>query len=460
MSAIQKKIHDSLYLSWKEGIAAQVMLSLMDYYLIPYGLFLGASTQQTGWLAAIPHLLASVSQLFAVRVVRLAGSRLRFLVQGTFIQSVLLVPLALLAFLPSPRRIETLIVLTAAFRITGNLIGTAWGSLMSDYLPPEKRGHYFGWRSQIIGITGVLTMFFAGLLLFALTKIYQPFGFLLLFLIAAICRLISTGLMSRMADLPLHQTPDSEFTFLMFVQRLKESNFVKYVLYIAAITFAAHLSAPYLTVFMLRELHFSYLAYMLVFLGPILTGLIAFPIWGKHADVVGNAKILKITSFLIPLTPMMWLFSTHPLYLMLVEMFAGFVWGGFNLCATNYIYDAVSPPKRVRCLAYANLINGVAIFGGASLGAYLADHLPPLWGSRFYSLFLIAGITRFGAHFLLSPHFQEVRSTTKKVSSTRLFFSVVGIRPLAGLTREWNVLPAIKPSLFSLPRVSNPREKD
>lgn len=64
------EIRKSLDASWKEGIPAAVMLGIIDYYLVPYGLFLGASVQEIGFLVALPFLLAALSQLPAVSVVR------------------------------------------------------------------------------------------------------------------------------------------------------------------------------------------------------------------------------------------------------------------------------------------------------------------------------------------------------------------------------------------------------
>lgn len=438
------KIQKSLNLSWKEGIPAAIMLGIMDYYVIPYGLFLGASVLEIGFIIAIPNLLASVAQLLAVSVVRFSGSRLKFLIRGTAVQTGLLIPIALLSFTAFDQRVWILIFLITLFKIIGNLIATAWGSLMSDYLPENKRGHYLGWRSQVVGIAGVTGVALAGLLLFLLHQANRAFAFFFLFLMASLLRFISSFLMSKMADLPMHYQPGSDFTFFMFLRRFRESNFVKYVLYIASITFAVHLASPYFSVYMLKNLRFNYIYYMAVHLSAVVMGLIAFPIWGKHADVVGNAKILKITSFLIPLIPLLWIFSANPFYLMGVEMFSGFVWGGFNLCTANYIYDAVSPAKRVRCLGYFNLINGIALCLGASLGGFLAERLPSLMGYRLISLFLLSGFIRFAAHFFLSKKFKEVRTSTKPVSSAGLFFSVLGIRPISELNREWNVFPSLK----------------
>ena len=35
-----------------------------------------------------------------------------------------------------------------------------------------------------------------------------------------------------------------------------------------------------------------------------------------------------------------------------------FLWGGLTLCSTNFVYDAVTPPKRHTCLAYFNVGQG------------------------------------------------------------------------------------------------------
>ena len=55
----------SLDASWKEGIATSVMVAIIDEYLIPFGLFLGATPLDIGFLVAIPHLLGSLSQFLA-----------------------------------------------------------------------------------------------------------------------------------------------------------------------------------------------------------------------------------------------------------------------------------------------------------------------------------------------------------------------------------------------------------
>lgn len=431
----------SLQVSWKEGIAASIMIAVSDYYFIPLGLILGATVQEVGLLVAIPYLFGSISQLLAVRVVSLLGSRLRSLVKGVYLQASILFLVALLPLLTFSQRVECFIFLIAIFRIIGNLIGTVWGSLTSDYLAPDERGKYFGWRSQITGLAGVGALIFGGLFLYFFKAISPNVGFFLLMLGTAASRFVSGSLMTKMADVSLAHSEGADFTFFRFLARFRESNFVRFVLFVAGITFATHLAAPYFSVFMLRDLKFNYIAYMTVHLVSVLACLVAFPIWGRHADLVGNAKVLKVTSLLIPLIPSLWCFSQHMAWLIPVEIFSGFVWAGFNLCSANFIFDSVSPEKRVRCLSYFSFINGIALFLGAAIGGFLAERLPPIAGYRLLTLFLLSSFLRFCSHFFLSKGFREIRETAQKISSFDLFFSVVGIKPLLGLNRESGLLP-------------------
>ena len=427
---------NSLDISWKEGIPASIMQSLTDDYSIPLALFLGATPVEIGLLVAIPTLVSSVLQLWASKVVSLTGSRLRCLVTSAAGQAFCLLPIALLPCLTGSWRIGMFIVFVTFFRIFGSLISTVWGSLTSDYLPAEERGRYFGWRSRIIGIAGILGTIWGGVLLFSYRGTLQAIGFLILVMVAALARFLSAGLMAQMQDLPVVKKPGDYFTFFMFLRRFRESNFVKFVFYVASIMFATNLAAPFFSVYMLHDLHFNYFLFMTIRFASVVAGLISFPIWGRHADAVGNAKILKLTSFLVPAIPLLWMVSSVPAYLICVEIFSGFVWGGFNLCALNFIYEAVSSGKRMRCLSYFAFITGIAIFLGASLGGFLVERVPTFHGSAILTVFFISGILRFLSHFILSRKFQEVRLTAQKMSSLELFFSVTGIRQLGGRNKS------------------------
>ena len=172
----QNPFRESLDISWKEGVAASVMQAATDEYLIPLGLFLGATPMDIGFLVAVPHLLGSLSHFFAIKAVELFGSRVRFLVRASFLQALFLLPLAVFPFLLFPSRILALIFFVTLFRILANLIATVWGGLASDYLVPEERGKYFGWRSRITGLAGMVTTVLGGVLLNAFRPLSTAAG--------------------------------------------------------------------------------------------------------------------------------------------------------------------------------------------------------------------------------------------------------------------------------------------
>ena len=433
------EVERSLAASRREGVAAQVPVSLLDYYLVPYALHLGASAAQVGLLVALPNLLSAVSQFFVVDVLRAANGRRRLLLWGVALQIAALAPLAALPALPGlgeELRVNAAFASVAAFRVLGAIMGPAWGSLMSDYLPPGRRGDYFGRRSRLVGVAGMLAAAGGGALLHGLRHAMPGFSFALLFGAGAVSRAASFPYMRRLAETPGHDGDQGRFEWRDWRARLRRSNFARFMIYVSAVTFAAQLSSAYLGVHMLRDLGFDYVSYMGVLLASAAAAFLAFPSWGRHADVVGNAHVLRFTSFLVPVMPLLWCLTESAWSLGLVELLGGFVWAGFNLCATNFVYDAVPPHKRVRALGYYNLTNGAAVFLGAALGGWLADRLPATLGYRLHTLFLLSAALRLAAHFVLSRHFEEARQGARRVRSRELFYSVVGLRPLVGESRD------------------------
>jgi MFS family permease len=428
-------VRESLRASFKDGIFASFMGGVTDPYATPLALFLGATVQQVGLITALPNLLSSLSQFFAVRVIYWVGGRLRLLVRLVFSQASLILCIAILPWLEIPNRVELLLLLLILAALCGGLAGPAWGSLMSDYIPSSKRGRYFGWRNRTIGAVALGSVIASGLILNSFREVSYGAGFVIIFFLAALARYASAYYIKQMDEPPHRRDPASDFTFLMFVARFRESNFLKFVVFSASLTFATYLSAPFFAVFMLRDLQLSYLTYMALQVCSSFASLVALPLWGKHADLVGNVRVLRLSSFFAALVPALWLWSRDPAYLMLVQIWGGFSWSGVTLSAANFIYDAVTPQKRVRCIAYFNVINGVALFLGSSTGGFLATRLPPIFGYSLLSLFALSCFCRLFFYLLLSRSFREVRPA-HEVAIHELFFSVVGIRPLVGRARD------------------------
>jgi MFS family permease len=186
---------------------------------------------------------------------------------------------------------------------------------------------------------------------------------------------------------------------------------------------------------MLRELQFSYLLYTVIIVTGNLTVFLSIRRWGKHADHIGNISIIKLTSLLISILPLLWIINRNPVYLIVIQVFAGLVWGGFNISTFNFIFDAVPSPDRTRSIAYFNVINGVAIFAGSLTGGIIMQRLPSLFGSQILTLLFISSVLRFIGALFLMPGLQEVR-TVKKVNGFNLFSSMIGIRSILDIEKK------------------------
>jgi len=239
-----------------------------------------------------------------------------------------------------------------------------------------------------------------------------------------------------MVEIPLRVVPERRFSYFGFIKRLPESNFVKFTLFVSLMNFATFIAAPFFSVYMLRDLKFAYSTYTLITTSSTLASLLTLPFWGRYGDRYGNARMLKVSALLIPLIPLLWLISANPIFLILINAFAGYAWSGFNLCAVNFIFDAASPEVRTRCLGYFNFTNGIALFFGGLIGGYLAGRVPSLFfRSPLLTLFLISGILRLLTNLFLLKRFREVRGV-EPIEGKELLSVVLGLKPVLSLSED------------------------
>jgi len=280
----------------------------------------------------------------------------------------------------------------------------------------------------------------AGGILHVTERNYPLMGFMIIFILALLCRLLCLNFMLMMHEPSQQVTEEDQFTFIQFFRRFRHSNFAKFVLFVSLMNFSVNLAAPYFAVLMIRDLSFNYFIYTLIIIAAPLALYATIQRWGRHADLVGNLKIIRLTAILISFIPVWWILYQHPVYLIGVEMFSGFLWAGFNLCTVNFIYDAVTPAKRTRCIAYFNVVNGTALALGALLGGFLVKHLPPLHGYPLLCLFLISSLSRLTVAIFLPRFLKEVRHV-KEAKSVDIFFSMIRMRPMLGVDHRSARMP-------------------
>lgn len=405
-SAVEK----SLDLSIKDGVAFAATTGFGDNYINPFAVALGASNFQIGLLSSIPQLLPALMQLKVADMTERLGSRKKIIVRSVFLHAFMLLPIALVPYVSKSIQIGMLIGLCTLYMLFASLAGPAWGSLMADLVPLRKRGVFFSKRSRLIGLVTLSTTFLAGYTLH-LFKTQSLIGFTIIFFLAMISRYISCYFLSRMYEPPLEVKREHYFSFGAFVRRLNVGNFGKYVIFQSTFNFAVFIASPFFTVFMLRDLGFSYLTHTIVVITVPLATILSMSYWGRYSDALGNRRVMRICSIIISVLPALWLVSHEVYFLIGIQVLAGFFWGGFNLCSSNFIYESAIPEKRTRCISYFNTINGLAICLGNLLGGFLATHIPPVLGYRLLTLFAISSCLRIILSTTLLSRVKEIRNT-------------------------------------------------
>lgn len=426
--------NESLKFSFFDGIFASGMSGFTQEYFTPFLLLLGASARHIGMLSALPNFFASLAQLKSADFTERLRSRRKIINMFVLLQALMLLPIAVAALLGNirPMLVITFIVLFTSF---GAIANPAWASLMSDLVEKDKRGAYFGWRNRALGFIMVGAAVIAGLILHIMKKINIFGGFVIIFASAFIFRIISWNFLKKMHEPKIEYKKENYFNLVDFFSRIRESNFARFVLFVSMMNFAVNLASPFFSVLLLRDLHFSYFLFTIITITATLTVYLMISRWGRHADEIGNLKIIKFTSPLIGIIPLLWIINRHPVFLLSAQIFSGFLWAGFNIATSNFIYDAVSPEKRIRCISYFNVVNGVALGAGALLGGFFLKKLPSLFGYKILTLFLISSILRIIVGLFIPSKLKEVRAV-EKIKSNDLFFSMIGIRPLLGIERK------------------------
>ena len=421
------------------------MLGSGETYLGPFGIFLKATTLQVGLLATLPPLLGAVMQWASALAMDGFRSRRAFIMKGATAQSLLWIPISLIPFVlgSGDLSIWALIGLVTLYHAANGAMVPVWNSLIGDLVPAEIRGRFFGNRNRLTGMSTFLFLLIAGGILHVFAEANIPAtGFLIIFLVAFLARLNSARWLARYDDPQFKLLPEQVFTFRQFIRRSPHSNFAKFVFFVAAINFGVSFCGPYFALYMLRDLHLSYLEFTSVTGAAIISQFLTFRYWGGLSDRFGNKKILNLCGWGVAIIPVLWLFDAHIAYLIIIQTYAGFVWAGFSLAAANFIFDAVTPPKRARCVAYQGLVNGVFVFLGSLAGGFVAGRLPHsislgpwTWTpvSALPMIFFIASLIRIVASGLFLRRFKEVRPV-EPIGHGELIFRVSQIKPIAGAT--------------------------
>ncbi|MGB9748993.1 MAG: MFS transporter [Candidatus Woesearchaeota archaeon] len=432
----QEIINKSLKYSIKEASANSVMVGTGESFISAFIIKLGATNFQLGLLTSISNLISSISQVISTDITDITKKRKNIILASILIQSLVWIPLILNVLLW--KSIYLTIILFAVYAFSGNFLIPPWASILGDLVDKKNGGFFFGRRNAIAGFTAFMSSLIAGLLLNRFSNIHSLLGFAILFLISSIARLISLYYMRLVYEPEYNVSKEWYFSLMQFIKRMYYNNFGTFVIYIFFMMIAVSIASPYFSIYMLNVLKLNYFNYIILNATHTLTSYLIMTYWGKYSDIYGNKKVMVMCGFLVPLYPLLWVFSRNFYYLLAVQIIGGIVWGGFDLSTSNFVYDAVTPQRRARCVSYSNFFKGIGVFIGVMIGSFILSRVSAqslnskLVTSEYQIVFLISAMSRFlvSAYFLRK--IKEVR-TIEKIPKKDMLVDLIIREPINSL---------------------------
>ncbi|UCD15075.1 MAG: MFS transporter [Candidatus Omnitrophota bacterium] len=378
-TAVQNK---ALKFSIIDGALSAVMGSLAGgMFLMGFAIkILKAEPQQIGLLAALP-MFANLIQIFGAYIIEKTGKKKAMcfvcvLLSRALWVFIILLPLKIFAGM-NDFRVWVLVGVIGFSSVFGSLSGVAWLSWMSDLVPQDIRGSYFGRRNMVASAAGMAVILLGGKFISLWESKFSegnPFGFIILFLAALAAGVAALWFLSQVPQpQAAGEISKDRFNPAMFFRPLKDKNFLRLIIFASAWMFSVQIAAPFYGVFMIEYLKIDFSVITILGAAATLATLFMMKIWGPISDKLGNKPVIIVSSAVLVVVPFVWVIALPNHYylpLLIAHVLSGAFMAGATLSQFNVMIKLSAQQGRSVYLALFAAITGVAgavapIIGGS-----------------------------------------------------------------------------------------------
>ncbi len=356
-----------------EGAFAQFHITLTGgMFLTAFALYIGVNAFQMGLLAAIPSIMASVGFISAYVAYTFGKRKLLCVYTSGIGRGLFIVFVVALAF-NFRISIQLFFLVIFLFNFFLSFSGNLWISWMSDLIPKEARGKYFGVRNTIISGIGMVVNYTGGIFL---DRITQNTAFLTLFSVSILCSTIAAMILSSQPE-PIFEKKDIKLK-TVFLTPLRDHNFIALVTFVSFWYLFAGIAAPFWVVHMIKFLKMSYSTIAIYSIIAGISSLGFQLLWGKMIDKTRSKPVLTINFIGVIFLPVIWLFA-RPNFILPIwidAFFSGGFWSGINLSLFNILLS-LTEDKEIKESYFAvfSTITGICGFLSSLLGGLIAQVL-------------------------------------------------------------------------------------
>jgi MFS family permease len=348
--------------------------------LVGFALELGATPFVIGLLAAIPFL-SQLAQLPAVLLIERLRARRRLAVLAGWAARAFILSLALLPWLlDGPERLWMLFGAQLAISLLGAIAGCSVNSWFHQLLAGQDLGALYAQRlfwSTVLASLGALV---GGHVVAQWPFAEQLHAYSVNFVAAGIAGFIGLHFLARVPEPRMAATGPPQPILRVLGAPLQERNFRRLIVFMASWNFAANLAAPFLTVYLLRQLGYGLDTVTALWAASQMANAFTLYAWGQISDRLSNKAILAIAlpayfGCLIAL-PVSALPDKHLLtlpLLALIHVAMGIASGGIGLATGNIGLKLAPQGRGTAYLASVSLAGSAAAGIAALTGGALAE---------------------------------------------------------------------------------------
>lgn len=356
-----------------------------------YGVFLGATAAEMGWLQSAANSLGNGGQLLWGRLSDKIGLRKPFLLAGSVILAILWFSLG---FIRTPFE---LIVLYALISLFSALITVNWFSLIADETLSTGRGKFLAAINNLSSIGTVIsllvmTVFFRGKVN---SDIAIPF-------FAAAASYVVSGVMISGLRETRHATKLVGSIRETLRNLRKEPLFYNYFFAMNVQGFFWSMAWPMFPITMVLVMHFSLSSIAILTVSSFVATIVLQLFLGRITDRIYRTPLIFLNRVLLSAIPLLYAFSTTFPEFLFMEVYSGVVGAIQNVVMNSYLLDVVPEKQRAEYLSIINGFNGIVYLFGALAGGYLLQYFLswlPLYQALMYAYVLVF-IGRFASSFL------------------------------------------------------------
>ena len=360
-----------------------------------FGVYIGATAVDMGWLQSTANALSNGGQLLWGRLSDRVGRRRPFLIAGSAILAVLWYMMG------SIRTPVQLVVVYAAISLFASLITVNWFSLIADQTDTTTRGRFLSIINILsslgtIGSLVVMTFLFQG----QVTRdIFIPFS-------ASAGSYVISGILMGMLKEPEKQKELTGNIRKTLKDLKKNPLFYKYFMAMNVQGLFWSMAWPMFPITIVLVMHFSLSDVAILTVASLSMSVLVQYLLGKVTDNINRAPLILANRMMLSAIPLLYAFFTNFWEFIIMELYSGVLGSIQNVVMNSYLLDIVPNGHRAEYISIINGFNGIVYLAGALTGGYLLqimiDHFPLhlalifsysiVFSGRFLSSLLFIGL--------------------------------------------------------------------